>query len=53
MLHRKIEQDIEAHLTSGSDKILIVEGARQVGKSFTIREVSKRLFSHFVELNFV
>ena len=53
MLQRKIEKDIEAHLTSRSDKILIVEGARQVGKSFTIREVSKRLFSHFVELNFV
>ena len=53
MLYRKIEQVIEAHLTSGSDKILVVEGARQVGKSFTIREVSKRLFPHFVELNFV
>ena len=46
MLYRKIEQVIEAHLISGSDKILVVEGARQVGKSFTIREVSKRLFPH-------
>ncbi|MGM9694773.1 MAG: ATP-binding protein [Alloprevotella sp.] len=52
MLYRKIEKTIEAHLLSGSDKILVVEGARQVGKSFIIREVGKRLFKNFVEVNF-
>lgn len=30
---------------------MVVEGARQVGKSFIIREVGRRLFSHYVELN--
>ena len=32
MLYRKISADIEAHLRSGSNKILVVEGARQIGK---------------------
>lgn len=53
MLYRKISSYIEEHLRSDSDKILVIEGARQIGKSFIIREVGKRLFSNFVELNFV
>ncbi len=53
MLYRKIESYIEAHLSSGSDKILVLEGARQIGKSYIIREVGKRLFPNFVEVNFV
>lgn len=53
MLYRKIEKYIEEHLLSGTDKILILEGARQIGKSFIIREVGKRLFRNFVEINFV
>ena len=52
MLYRKIGRHIEDHLRSGSDKILVVEGARQVGKSYIIREVGTRLFKNFVELNF-
>ena len=51
MLYRKIESYIEEHLRSDSDKILIIEGARQVGKSFIIREVGKRLYNNFVEIN--
>lgn len=52
MLFRKIEKEIADFLTSGSDKIMIVEGARQIGKSYIIREVGKRLFRNFVEVNF-
>ena len=33
MLYRKIENDIVSHLQSRTDKILIVDGARQIGKS--------------------
>mgnify|MGYP004519693109 CR=1 FL=1 len=51
MLHRKIEKYIENHLLSGNDKILVVEGARQIGKSYTIRELGKRLFPNYIELN--
>ena len=51
MLFRKIENQIESHLRSGSDKILIVDGARQIGKSYIIRHVGQRLFQNFIELN--
>lgn len=53
MLNRKIERHIEDHLSSGSDKIMIIEGARQIGKSYIIREVGKRLYKNFIEINFV
>ena len=53
MLYRKITSYIEDYLKSDTDKILILEGARQIGKSFSIREVGKRLYSNFVEINFV
>ena len=53
MLYRKIGNYIEDHFKTGSDKVLILEGARQVGKSYIIREVSQRLFKNFVEINFV
>lgn len=52
MLYRKIEKTIYQHLTSDSDKILIVTGARQVGKSYIIRHVAKRIFKNFIEINF-
>ena len=53
MLYRKITSYIEEYLKSDTDKILILEGARQVGKSFSIREVGQRLYPNYVEINFV
>lgn len=53
MLYRKISTEIEAHLRSGNDKIMVIEGARQIGKSYIIREVGNRLYTNFVEVNFV
>ena len=53
MLYRKIESLIEEHLKSGSKKILLVDGARQVGKSFIIRHVCQKLFSNYIELNMI
>ena len=53
MLYRKIQSYITDYLKGNSDKILILEGARQVGKSFIIRVVGQQLFKHFIELNFV
>ncbi len=53
MLKRKIEDYITSHLQSDSDKILIVEGARQIGKSFIIRTIGSALFDNFIEINFV
>lgn len=53
MLYRKIAIEIENHLLSDSDKILVVEGARQIGKSYIIRYVGSKLFNNFLEINFV
>ena len=53
MLYRKISNYVEEYLRSENDKILLIEGARQIGKSFTIREVGKRIYPNFIELNFV
>ncbi len=53
MLYRKIEKLIEAHLTSDSKKILLIDGARQVGKTYIIRHVGEKLFENFIEINMV
>ena len=39
MLYRKVERTIEQNLKSGSNKILLVDGARQIGKTYIIRYV--------------
>lgn len=51
MLFRKIAAVIEDHLRTEPDRILLVDGARQVGKTYIIRYVAKKLFPHFVEIN--
>lgn len=51
MLFRKIESVVTEHFRSKSDKVLILTGARQVGKSFIIRHVGKQIFDNFVEIN--
>ncbi|MBQ6850743.1 MAG: ATP-binding protein [Oscillospiraceae bacterium] len=53
MLYRKIESAIEEHLISDSKKILLVDGARQVGKTYIIRHVGNKLFENFIEINMV
>lgn len=53
MLYRKITSYLEDYLKSDTDKILVLEGARQIGKSFSIREAGTRLYLNFVEINFV
>ena len=53
MLYRKIEMVIEAHLKSNSNKILLIDGARQVGKTYIIRHVGQKLFENFIEINMV
>ena len=53
MLYRKISSYVEEYLRSENDKILLIEGARQIGKSFTIREAGKQVYAHYIEINFV
>lgn len=51
MLERKFTAYLEQFLTGQQDKILLVNGARQIGKSYLIRYVGQKLFAHFVEIN--
>jgi len=57
MLFRKIEQTIVNYLQNSSNKIMIISGARQIGKSFIIRHVGSELlkdkFTNYIEINFV
>ena len=51
MLERKFTSFLTNFLLEESNKILLVNGARQIGKSFLIRYVGQKLFKHFVEIN--
>lgn len=53
MLKRKIQKEIHEYLTSDSNKVLVIDGARQIGKSYIIRYEGERLFSNYIELNMV
>ena len=51
MFYRKIEERINRYYADKNAKILVIDGARQIGKSFIIRETGKKFFKHFVEIN--
>ncbi len=53
MLYRKISAVIEEHLQSDSERILLVDGARQVGKTYIIRHVGRKSFENYIEINMV
>lgn len=51
MLYRKITKRIEQYLSSNSNRMLMIDGARQIGKSYIIRHVGRKMFSNFIEIN--
>ena len=51
MLYRKFEKRIEKFFQEEPNKILLVNGARQIGKSYLIRYVGKKLFKNYIEIN--
>lgn len=51
MLYRKFTSRIEEFLQKEPQKIMLVNGARQIGKSYLIRYVGKKLFKNYVEIN--
>jgi predicted AAA+ superfamily ATPase len=51
MLYRKITETIVEHFKSKSSKILLIDGARQVGKTYIVRHMGNKLFENFIELN--
>lgn len=52
MLYRKAKRIIDQWITEGKDALLVT-GARQVGKSYLIRETLKEHKEDFVEFNFI
>ena len=56
-VYRKIQEKIKNYLLSDSNKIMIIDGVRKIGKSFIIRyvgsELLKEKFNNYIEINFV
>ena len=48
---RKVDGDLDQWRAESRHKPLLIRGARQVGKTQTIREFGKK-FEHFIEINF-
>lgn len=51
MFKRKIASLIEDYLRGPREKILVIKGARQIGKSFIVRETCRKTYPHYVEVN--
>lgn len=51
MFRRKIESVINQYFVGNKEKILVIDGARQVGKSYIVRELGKAHFKNYVEIN--
>ena len=51
MLKRRIAERIKMHLASNSNKILIVDGARQVGKTWLVDEFGRNEYEHYIKIS--
>ena len=52
MINRKVDKELRSFLMNDK-RSLLVTGARQVGKTFSIRQAAKDCFEHVVEINFI
>lgn len=52
MLRRKIQKEIHDYYRSESNKVLLLDGARQIGKSFIIRYEGQKFFKIILRLIF-
>lgn len=53
MIYRKIERKIETWLKTATARALLITGARQVGKTYSIRKALKDSDIDYVEINFL
>mgnify|MGYP002856329025 FL=1 len=51
MLERKFTSYLRTFLENNTKKIMLLNGARQIGKSYIIRYVGKQLYAHFIEID--
>lgn len=53
MINRKITKRLEKFYSDGGRYALLVDGARQVGKTFIIKHFAKAHYENFIEINFL
>jgi len=53
MLRRKIQKTLQEYFSSESNKVLLLDGARQIGKSFIIKHEGQKFFKNYIEINFL
>ena len=51
MLYRKIESLLNDYYSDQNAPIPIVDGARQIGKTFIVRHTASKHFLHYIEIN--
>lgn len=51
MFRRKIERTLRENFENKNAQILIIDGARQIGKSFIVREIASHFFSNYIEID--
>ena len=53
MIKRKIWRELANYRNKVSNSALLLTGARQVGKTFIVREFARRHYKCFIEINFI
>jgi len=53
VITRKIEKKLSHFFTRDDKKALLITGARQVGKTYTIRSVARLYYKNVIEINFL
>ena len=51
MFYRKIEKKLFEYYNDSSSKIIVINGARQIGKSYIIRKTASEYFKNYIEIN--
>ena len=50
-MYRKIEEYLKNYFSSKEEKILVIDGARQVGKTYIIEKIGKEYYRNFISIN--
>ena len=51
-MKRKIDTYLDAWVDNTHRKPLVIRGARQIGKTYSVRQLADRKFKHYIEVNF-
>lgn len=53
MIKRELDTFLDNFYVESNRKALLLIGARQVGKTYAFRNLAKRSFKHYIEINFI